>query len=70
MTAACNVRAACLFEVGLPFYESRGEAEVDLAAYWRLKENMLSLQHAGLDPLQVLQARAPPAGGGGGPGGF
>lgn len=41
-------------KVGTPFGESRGPVEQDLAAYWRVSENMASLEARGLDPLRVL----------------
>ena len=44
-------------EVGLPF-RSDTPIETELAAYWRVKENMRSLQEAGHDPLGVLIDRA------------
>lgn len=44
--------------VGRQFGADRGAAETELSAYWRVTENMASLQARGLDPLQVLIDRA------------
>ena len=44
--------------VGLQFGADRGSAEQDLSAYWRVSENMASLEARGLDPLRVLVDRA------------
>jgi hypothetical protein len=44
-------------QVGLPF-RSDSPVEKELAAYWRVKENMRSLEQAGHDPLGVLVERA------------
>ena len=45
-------------QVGLQFGADRGPAETDLSAYWRVSENMASLEARGLDPLRVLIDRA------------
>ena len=44
--------------VGQQFGADRGPAERELSAYWRVSENMASLEARGLDPLQVLIDRA------------